>query len=47
MTGTGFMKCMPMTWWALAGITPPILEIEIELVLEARIACSGVMSARF
>lgn len=47
MTGTGFMKCMPITLSALLGITPPILEMEIELVFVAKIACSGVLSARF
>ena len=45
-TGTGFMKCMPITWWALEGITPPIFVKLIEEVLLARIACLGVTAAK-
>ena len=47
MTGTGFMKCIPITWWALWGMHPPIFVIEIDEVLEASIECSGVQAARF
>ena len=45
MTGTGFIKCIPITWWALSGTYPAILVIEIEDVLVAKIACLGVFLA--
>jgi len=45
MTGTGFMKCIPITLSARLGIVPPILEIEIDDVLDARIECSGTTFA--
>ena len=46
MTGTGFIKCMPITWCARSGTIPPILEIEIDEVLLAIIAWSGTVLAR-
>jgi hypothetical protein len=38
---------MPITLSARAGIVPPIFEIEIEEVFEARIAWSGATLATF
>ena len=40
ITGTGFMKCMPMTC-AGRPVAAASLVIEIELVLVARIAAGG------
>jgi len=42
ITGTGFMKCMPMT---LSGrpVAAASLVIEIDEVFEARIACGGAI----
>jgi len=37
ITGTGFMKCMPITWCALEGMQPAILVIEMLEVLVAKI----------
>lgn len=41
MTGTGFMKCIPITFYGLL-VQLAILVIEIEEVFEARIALSLV-----
>ncbi len=38
ITGTGFMKCMPMNWLAGRSVTAARRVIEIEEVLEAIIA---------
>ena len=46
ITGTGFMKCIPITWWAREGITPAILVNEMLEVFEARMAWPGVRAAR-
>jgi len=46
ITGTGFMKCIPITWWALYGIHPAILVIEIDDVFDAKIALAGVTDAK-
>jgi len=43
MTGTGFIKCIPITLSALLGIDPAIFVIEIDEVLEAKIACFGAI----
>eukprot|EP00732_Lithocolla_globosa_P003184 Lithocolla_globosa_v1_NODE_2421_length_2013_cov_11.888151.p2 type:complete len:212 gc:universal NODE_2421_length_2013_cov_11.888151:1037-402(-) len=40
ITGTGFMKCIPMTCSGLC-VKLPILVMEMEEVLEARMACLG------
>jgi len=40
------MKCIPITWCALYGICPAILEIDIDDVLVAKIACLGVNLAK-
>ena len=44
ITGTGFMKCMPMTWSGLL-VTEAIFVIEIEEVFEARIVFGLVLSS--
>ena len=46
ITGTGFMKCIPITWWARSGIVPAIFVNEILEVLLARMACLGVRAAK-
>ena len=40
------MKCIPITWWALSGITPAIFDIDIDEVFEAKTACLGVCLAK-
>ncbi len=42
ITGTGFMKCMPITRSA-RFVAPPSIVIEIDDVLLARIAFAGVV----
>jgi hypothetical protein len=42
ITGTGFIKCIPIILLALSGIIPAIFVIEIEDVFEAKITSSAV-----
>lgn len=44
MIGTGFIKCMPITFSA-RFVTAAILVIGIELVFEAKIVFSGQISS--
>ena len=44
ITGTGFIKCMPITLSALL-VTEAILVIEIDDVLDAKIQCEGAISS--
>ncbi len=45
ITGTGFIKCMPITFAALSGIVPASFEIEMLEVLEAKMVLSGTTLA--
>ena len=46
ITGTGFIKWIPITFDALSGTVPAIFDIEIDEVFEAKIVCSLVCLAR-
>lgn len=45
ITGTGFIKCIPITWCALLGICPANFVIEIEEVFVAKMAWGGACLA--
>lgn len=46
IVGTGFIKCIPMTYYALWGIYPAIFVIEMEEVFVANIQWGGVCFAK-
>ena len=46
MTGTGFMKCIPITLSGL-WVTEAILDNEMEEVFEAKMAFLGAISSSF